>query len=99
MTSQEWLEWYKNEYTADELQDEIDSLKEQLSVFSSQAVGSKSFTRDLEALKQRCNAASRAKTEKGKTNVGTSGVTDFSCVNAEADLRGGFPLSDVPTNL
>jgi hypothetical protein len=99
MTSQEWLEWYRNEYTADELQDEVDSLKEQLSIFASQSVGSKSFTRDLEALKQRCNAASRAKLEKGKINVGNSGVTDYSRVNPEADTCGGFSLPDVPTNL
>jgi len=90
MASQEWIEIYRS-YSGDELDDEIDSLKQQLSIFSSQSVGSKSFTRDLETLKNRLHAATRVKKEMGQPDVGSSGVTDFSGVNPESDITDHKP--------
>lgn len=77
-----WLETYKS-YDGDELQDRIDELKSQISVFSSQGIGSKTFTRDLGELRDQLAAATRAKRELGQPNVGNSGTTDFSqtCVS------------------
>jgi hypothetical protein len=72
-----WLETYRS-YSGDELNDEIDSLKRQKSIFVSQAIGSKSFTRDLAELRDQLAAAIRAK--QNQSNVGNSGATDFSGV-------------------
>lgn len=84
----EWLETFK-EWDADELTDHIEALKSQISIFSSQGVGSKNFTRDLGELRVQLSAATRAKKEQGQVNVTKSGVTDFSRVNAEADSGRG----------
>lgn len=91
----EWLETFRG-WDGDELTDHIDNLKGQISIFSSQGVGSKNFTRDLGELRVQLSAATRAKAEKGQINVGSSGVTDFSLVNPEADTCGSVP--DVPTS-
>lgn len=91
----EWVETFRS-WTAEELAAHIVSLKGQLSIFSSQGVGSKSFTRDLAELRTQLSAATRAMTEKNQTNVGSSGVTDFSCVNPESAIGGSLP--EVPTS-
>jgi hypothetical protein len=79
MASQEWLEIYRS-FEGSDLDDEIDALKKEMSIFSSQALGSKSFTRDLEVLKNRLHAAIRARKDLGQINVRSSGTTDFSCI-------------------
>lgn len=81
----EWLETFRA-YDADELSDQIEKLKGQISIFSSQSVGSKTFTRDLGELRTQLSAATRAMSEKGQTGRTNSGVTDFSRVNAESDV-------------
>jgi hypothetical protein len=77
-----WLETYRA-YSGPELDARILELKQQISIFSSQSVGSKNFTRDLAELRDQLGAATRARTEKGQINVPNSGTTDFSriCVS------------------
>jgi hypothetical protein len=90
MASQEWIEIYSS-YGSTELDTEIANLKSEITVYSSQALGSKSFTRDLAELKDRLHAAIRAQKSLGQTNVGNSGTTDFSGVNPEADQTSHGP--------
>jgi len=92
----EWLETFRS-WDSDKLNDHIESLEGQITIFSSQGVGSKNFTRDLGELRTQLSAATRAKAEKGQVNVPSSGVVDYSCVNAEGDIRRSVP--DVPTSL
>ena len=74
-----WLETYRS-YSSDELNTRITELKKEISVFSSQAAGSKSFTRDLAELRDQLAAAIRAKKENGTPNVSTDGRVDYSGV-------------------
>ncbi len=79
MASAEWLEIYAD-YTADELNTEITALKKAQSIFVTQAVGSKSFTRDLQELKNKLSSAIRIRNERGSGNINNQnmGVADFS---------------------
>lgn len=64
MASQDGMEIYRD-YSGDALATELNSLRGQLSIFSSQNLGSKSFTRDLQELRSRLHTATRVATEKG----------------------------------
>ncbi len=70
MADASWIEIYSS-YTGEELAAEIVQLKGELTIYRTQSVGSKSFERDLESLKNRLHAAVRARNEKnnaGKSN-------------------------------
>lgn len=72
-----WIEIYSS-YTSDELTDAIDRLKGEISIYRTQSLGSKSFERDLQELKNQLQAAIRVKGTLPQT--GNSGVMDFSGV-------------------
>lgn len=82
MASPEWLEIFRS-YTGEELAAQITELKKQVSVFSSQQVGSKSYTKDLGELRGQLSAAIRVQKERSQEpGVNQSvGVTDFSRIN------------------
>ena len=85
MASPEWLEIYAT-YSDAELVAEVAALKRQNSIFSSQTVGSKSFTRDLQELKNKLSSAIRVQTERGQSaNNKNWSVTDFSRIRDDAD--------------
>ena len=79
MASPEWLEIFRS-YTPQELADQIATLKRQVSVFTQQSVGGKSYVKDLAELRGQLSAAVRVQNERGQPadeNYGV-GVTDFS---------------------
>ena len=78
MASPEWLEIFRS-YTADELASHVVSLKKQITVFSSQTVKDKSYTKDLGELKSQLSSAIRIQTER-RQPPGSSRMTvaDFS---------------------
>lgn len=80
MASPEWLEIFRS-YTPEELAAQIVDLKKQVSVFTSQQVGSKSYTKDLGELRGQLSAAIRVQKERAnpRGNPGF-GITDFSKV-------------------
>ena len=82
MASPEWLEIFRG-YTDEELRAELAKLKKNVSVFSSQAVGQKNYTKDLNALQAQLSSATRVCEERGlitttKPRQSPFGVTDFS---------------------
>lgn len=79
MASQEWIEIYR-EYDGDALNKAIADLQKQESIFSSQGMGSKNFTRDLRELRDKLHAATRARRERNNANKPSSGSADFSCL-------------------
>ncbi len=88
MASPEWIEIFRS-YTQDELFAHVAKLKQNISVFSQQAVGSKSFTRDLNELRSQLAAAVRVQNERSQgSRVNQSvGVTDFRFINGPVDPR------------
>lgn len=70
------MEIYRS-YTDDELAAEVAKLKKEDSVFVSQQSGSKSFTRDLQALAGKLSAAIRVQNERKVPGNDRVGVTDF----------------------
>ena len=78
MASTEWLEIFRS-YTPTELAAQVTDLKKQISVFTSQTVGQKSYTKDLTELRGQLSAAIRVQNERAhpKDNPGF-GITDFS---------------------
>lgn len=79
MAAKDWSEIYDS-YSVEELTEEISSLKKQKSVFVTQQVGSKSFTRDLGELRDQLQAAIRVKNLKSADPDAFSGRVDFSGV-------------------
>lgn len=77
MASPEWLEIFR-EWDAAKLQAHIQNLEEQISVFTTQQVGQKSYVKDLAELRGQLSSAYRVKKERA--NRGNPGVfvTDFS---------------------
>ncbi len=66
-------------YSTEELDTEIAELKRQKSLFSSQNIGSKSYTKDLRELRDQLQAAIRVKNERSQGPCARSfGTTDFS---------------------
>lgn len=82
MASPEWLEIFRS-YTPEDLATMVTDLKKQIGVFTSQQVGSKSYTKDLGELRGQLSAAIRVQNERAnpRGNPGF-GITDFSGVNA-----------------
>lgn len=78
MANPEWLEIFRS-YSGDELTTRIVELKEEVSVYASQQIGSKSYTKDLGELRGQLSAAIRIQNERrnSTTNPGVM-VTDFS---------------------
>jgi len=85
MASPEWLEIFRG-YDSESLLAELAKLRKNVSVFSSQAVGQKNYTKDLQALKDQLSSATRVAEERGLIVVtrpkqgDAFGVTDFSGV-------------------
>lgn len=87
MASSDWIEIYGS-YSAEELDAEIASLKQQLSAANgmvSQGAGSKSYQRDLLHLQNRLHSAIRVRNNRtssalGPRDSGAWGVADFSGV-------------------
>lgn len=77
MASPEWCEIFRS-YTPDELAAHVTSLKQEISVYATQAVGSKSYTKDLGELRAQLSSAIRVQNERGSTGNVSVGVTDFS---------------------
>ncbi len=78
MASPEWVEIFES-YSPEELAAQITKLKDQVSVYSQQAIGNKSYTKDLAELRGQLAAAGRV--QKARTLKGdhSRGVSDFSC--------------------
>ncbi|MEA3209044.1 MAG: hypothetical protein QOE70_2101 [Chthoniobacter sp.] len=85
MASPEWLEIFRG-YDNPALLAELSKLRNNVSVFSSQAVGQKNYTKDLQALKDQLSSATRVCEERGlitttkPRNQPFFGVTNFSGV-------------------
>ncbi|MEA3210966.1 MAG: hypothetical protein QOE70_4023 [Chthoniobacter sp.] len=82
MADTEWLETFRG-YTDPALLVELDRLRASVSVFTQQAVGQKSYTKDLQALKDQLSSATRVAGERGLIVVTVPRgakfhVTDFS---------------------
>ncbi len=77
MASPEWLEIFRS-YAPDELAAHVGTLKRQISVFTQQAVGSKSYVKDLRELKEQLSAAVRVQKERAQPGNPAVGITDFS---------------------
>lgn len=76
MASPEWFEIFRS-YTPEELATHISSLKQEISVYAAQAVGSKSYTKDLAELRGQLSSAIRVQNERAGVSPNT-GITDFS---------------------
>jgi len=81
MAASDWAEIYRS-YSPEELATEIVELKKQKSVFSSQQIGSKSYTKDLQMLQSQLQAAIRVQNGRKAPEGEFSGVVDFSGVNS-----------------
>jgi len=77
MASPEWLEIFRN-WDGPKIRLHIERLERQISVFTEQAVGQKSYVKDLAELRGQLSAAYRIlKEQSGRGNPSTF-VTDFS---------------------
>jgi hypothetical protein len=78
----EWIEIFRS-YTPEELSAHVQKLKGQISVFTAQQIGSKSYTKDLNELRGQLAAAVRVRNERGASTVSNPfvGVVDFSGIN------------------
>jgi len=78
MASPEWLEIFRS-YTPDELAAQVAALKAQVSVFSQQAIGQKSYTKDLNELRGQLSAAIRVQNERSQPSDSNPcvGTMDF----------------------
>lgn len=79
MASPEWIETFRS-FTGEELAAQILALKKQISVYSSQQIGSKSYVKDMSALKDQLHAAVRVQNERSHSSQGSGGYVDFSQV-------------------
>jgi hypothetical protein len=79
MASPEWLEIFRS-YSPEALAAQVEELKKQVSVFTSQQVGSKSYTKDLGELRGQLSAAIRIQNERANPGQAGFGITDFSRV-------------------
>lgn len=77
MANTEWLEIFRS-WDLPKLQAHEAKLEEQISVFSSQGVGSKNYTKDLGELRGQLSALVRVKGEKSGKAAPRVIVTDFS---------------------
>lgn len=91
MAAPEWMEIFRS-WSTPQLQAQIDTLNKQISVFSTQQVGSKSFTKDLRELRDQLSSAVRTLNERslppGNDRVG---ITDFRNINNGGDDCPGPP--------
>ena len=76
MANPEWLEIFRS-YEPSELEEKITELKGQISVFVSQQVGQKNYTKDLAELRGQLSAAVRVRNERRGNRGPRSWVTDF----------------------
>lgn len=77
MANPEWAAIFRN-FTPDELAAQITELKKQISVYSAQSVGNKSYTKDLAELRGQLSAAYLVQQERSNRRDPGYGVTDFS---------------------
>lgn len=64
MAAPEWIEIFRDAYSAAELDARIAELKKEISVYSAQAVGQKNYQKDLKELKDQLSAAVRVKMQR-----------------------------------
>ena len=79
VSNADWNQIFRS-YTTEELIAHRDSLKSQITIFSQQSIGSKSFTRDLKELRDQLSSAVFVLAERSRPagqNLGV-GITDFS---------------------
>lgn len=77
MASPEWVEIFES-YSPAELAARIAELKEEVSVYSQQNVGTKSYTKDLAELRGQLAAAVRVQKQRTFSRNRSVGVTDHS---------------------
>jgi len=77
MASPEWLEIFRS-WAPEKLAAHMARLEGQISVFTSQAVGQKNYTKDLAELRGQLSAAVRVQNERSKPGERGFGITDFS---------------------
>jgi hypothetical protein len=77
MASNEWMEIYRS-YSNEELEKEITMLKEQATLYTSQAIGDKQYTKALDVVQNRLHAAIRVRNERRNINKPAWAVPDFS---------------------
>ena len=85
MARADWIFIFRS-YTTDALTAQKDNLISQMSVFSQQNVGSKSFTRDLVELRDQLGAATFVLQERGFPVNQCIGTKDFSCIEGTGGL-------------
>ena len=76
MANTEWLEIFRV-WPPEKLASHVGKLEEQIEVFSSQQIGSKSYVKDLGELRGALSAAARVVKERTRPNPG-AGIIDFS---------------------
>lgn len=78
MANPEWLEIFRS-FTPDELTAHVTALKEEISVYATQAIGQKSYTKDLGELRGQLASAIRVQTERANSTTQPGFMlTDFS---------------------
>ncbi|MES2569350.1 MAG: hypothetical protein V4710_04765 [Verrucomicrobiota bacterium] len=77
MASPEWLEIYRN-YDDAKLDQEIAEIEAEKSVYTSQGVGNKNYTKDLSEIRGRLSSAYRVKSERKHPVNQSVGQVDFS---------------------
>jgi hypothetical protein len=81
MANPEWLEIFRS-YSPEKLAQRITELEQEVSVYAQQAVGSKSYVKDLAELRGQFAAAVRVQKERATRTNPAVGVTDFSGINS-----------------
>lgn len=76
MANPEWLEIFRS-YGVEELAGHIANLKQEISVYATQQIGSKSYTKDLAELRGQLSAAVRVQKERSTRGNPSVGIADF----------------------
>ena len=77
MANPEWMEIFRS-WDAPKLAVHVAELEKQISVFSTQNIGQKGYTKDLAELRGQLSAAVRIKNECSQSRNQSSGIVDFS---------------------
>ena len=77
MAASDWIEIYST-YTDEQLVAEQTELRKMAAPFSSQTIGSKSYTKDIREVRDRLQAIVRVRKNKSATSEDFSAVADFS---------------------
>lgn len=88
MSNGSWNLIYRG-YSSEDLLAERDNLRSQLSIFATQSVGSKSFTRDLRELRDRLEACQFVVNERGQLVKHSEVTVDFSQLGMTGSLGPG----------